>query len=371
MTDLLTRAPSVRGRNARVARIRGAIAVIIALAVVGGGIGFVVVKGKSALAGMMDQQRDYEGSGTGTVTVTIARGSSLTTIGSVLTKDGVVFNADAFVRAADDNDDAQNIQAGTYRMKAKMSGAAAVAALLDTANRIIVKVAIPEGMRSADIFKALSKKSGVPVKDFQDAASKPRDLGLPAYAKTVEGYLFPATYQFEPRMTASSMLTAMVARYLDEVEKLNLTAAAKGQGMTVGQLVTVASLAQAEVNRSQDYGKVARVVYNRLAQGRKLQFDTPIKYAHGYDGKVLLTYKQLHENNPYNLYLHAGLPPTPIGSPGAEALGAAAEPTPGAWLYFVAVNPDTGATEFSVSEAGFNASRAKALDWCSTHKGRC
>jgi len=371
MTDLLVRPDSLRRRRARVARIRGAIAVLIALAVVGGGIGFVVVKGKSALAGMLNQQRDYEGSGTGAVTVTIAKGSSLTAIGAALTKAGVVFDADAFVRAAGDNDNAQSIQAGTYRLKSKMSGAAAVAALLDVVNRVVVKVTIPEGMRAADIYKALSTKSGVPVKSFQQAAAKPRDLGLPAYAKTVEGYLFPATYQFEPKLTASAMLATMVARYLDEVAKLNLAGAAKAQRMTVGQLVTVASLAQAEVNRSEYYGKVARVVYNRLDAGRKLQFDTPIKYAHGYDGKVLLTYKQLHENNPYNDYLHAGLPPTPIGSPGAEALGAAAEPTPGGWLYFVAINPDTGVTEFSATGAGFNASRAKALQWCSTHKGRC
>jgi len=371
MTDSVVRPDSLRRRRARVARIRGAIAVLIALAVVGGGIGFVVVKGKSALAGVLGQQRDYEGSGTGTVTVTIAKGSSLTAIAAALTKAGVVFNADAFVRAAGDNDNAPSIQAGTYRLKSKMSGAAAVTGLLDLANRVMVKVTIPEGMRAADIYKELSKKSGVPVKSVQQAAAKPRDLGLPAYAKTVEGYLFPATYQFEPKMSAQSMLTTMVARYLDEVDKLNLTGAAKKQGMDVGELVTVASLAQAEVNRPEYYGKVARVVHNRLALGRKLQFDTPIKYAHGYDGKVLLTYKQLHENNPYNDYLHAGLPPTPIGSPGAEALGAAAEPTPGDWLYFVAINPDTGATEFSVTESGFNASRTKALAWCSTHKGRC
>jgi len=371
MTDLLARPRSVGRRRARVARIRGAIAVILALAVVGGGIGFVVVKGKSALAGMLHQQRDYEGSGTGTVTVTIAKGSSLTAIGAALTKAGVVFNADAFVRAAGANDNAQSIQAGTYRLKSKMSGAAAVGALLDVANRIVVKVTIPEGMRAADIYTVLSKKSGVPVRSFQDAAAKPGDLGLPAYATTVEGYLFPATYQFEPKMSASAMLTTMVSRYLDEVAKLNLTAAAKAKRMTVGQLVTVASLAQAEVNRSDYYGKVARVVYNRLGAGRKLQFDTPIKYAHGYDGKVLLTNTQLHEDNPYNDYLHAGLPPTPIGSPGAEALGAAAAPPPGAWLYFVAINPDTGETEFSTTESGFSASRAKALGWCTTHKGRC
>jgi UPF0755 protein len=252
-----------------------------------------------------------------------------------------------------------------------MSGAAAVSALLDLSNRIVVKVTIPEGMRAADIYKALSKKSGVPVRSFQQAAARPRDLGLPAYARTVEGYLFPATYQFEPKVSASSMLSAMVQRYLDEVVKLNLEGAARQHHMNVGQLVTVASLAQAEVNRSVYYGKVAQVVYNRLRVGRKLQFDTPIKYAHGYDGKVLLTYRQLHENNPYNDYVHAGLPPTPIGSPGAEALGAAAAPTPGPWLYFVAINPDTGATEFSVTEAAFTASRAKAIQWCSTHKGRC
>lgn len=371
MTDLLTRADPIGRRRARVVRIRGAIAVILALAVVGGGLGFVVVKGRSALADMIGQQHDYTGTGTGAVTVTIPKGSSLTAIGAALTKAGVVFNADAFVRAAGDNDHSQNIQAGTYRLRSKMSGAAAVAALLDLSNRVAVKVTIPEGMRAADIYTALSKKSGVPVKSFQQAAAKPADLGLPAYARTVEGYLFPATYQFEPRMTASAMLSTMVARYLDEVTKLNLTGVARARRMTVGQLVTVGSLAQAEVNRSQDYGKVARVVYNRLAVNRKLQFDTPIKYAHGYDGKVLLTSAQLHENNPYNDYLHAGLPPTPIGSPGAEALSAAAAPTPGAWLYFVAVNPDTGATEFSTTEAGFNASRHKALSWCSTHKGRC
>lgn len=371
MTDLLTRTQAPRRRRARVARIRGVIAVLLALAVVGGGLGFVVVKGKSALAGMLDQQRDYPGAGTGIVTVTIAKGSSLTAIGATLTKAGVVFNEDAFVRAAGDNDHAQNIQAGTYRLKSKMSGAAAVGALLSLGNRIVVKVTIPEGMRSADIFKALSKKSGVPVKSFQQAAAKPVDLGLPAYARTVEGYLFPATYQFGPKLTASAMLSTLAARYLDEVAKLNLTGAAKAHGVSVGQLVTVASLAQAEVNRSDYYGKVARVVYNRLEVGKKLQFDTPIKYAHGYDGKVLLTNRQLHENNPYNDYLHAGLPPTPIGSPGTEALGAAAEPTAGGWLYFVAVDPDTGATEFSTTEAGFNASRAKALQWCSTHKGRC
>lgn len=371
MTDLLTRTRAPRRRRARVVRIRGAIAVLLALAVIGGGIGFVLVKGTSVLAGMMHRQHDYPGNGTGSVTVTIAKGSSLTAIGDALTKDGVVFNADAFVRAAGDNDKAQSIEAGTYRLKSKMSGAAAVGALLDVANRIVVKVTIPEGMRAADIYTVLSKKSGVPVKSFEEAAAKPGDLGLPAYANTVEGYLFPATYQFEPKMSASSMLTTMVARYLDEVAKLDLTGAAKAHHMTVGQLVTVASLAQAEVNRSDYYGKVARVVYNRLNVGQKLQFDSPIKYAHGYDGKVLLTDKQLHEDNPYNDYVHAGLPPTPIGSPGAEALGAAAEPTPGAWLYFATTNPATGATEFSATVSGFNASRAKTVSWCSTHKGRC
>jgi UPF0755 protein len=151
MMDLLAPPEMLRRRRARVARIRGVIAVLLALAVVGGGIAFVVVKGKAALAGALDQQRDYTGTGTGTVTVTIAKGSTLTDIGAALTRAGVVFNADAFVRAAGDNDKAQNIQAGTYRLRSKMSGAAAVGALLDLSNRVVVKVTIPEGMRAADI----------------------------------------------------------------------------------------------------------------------------------------------------------------------------------------------------------------------------
>ena len=305
------------------------------------------------------------------MTVRIEKGSSLSAMGSTLADAGVVFNSDAFVRAANKNDDAATIQPGTYTMKSKMSGAAAVTALLSPRNRVVVKVTIPEGTRAVDVYAILAKKSGLPVKDFQAAAAKPADLGLPSYAKSVEGYLFPATYTFEPNSSADVMLRATASRYLDEADKLGLANAAKRHGLTVGQLVTVASLAQAEVNRPEYYGKVTRVVYNRLAKRMKLKFDTSAKYAHGYDGKGLLTAKQLHEPGPYNLYQHYGLPPTPIDSPGAEALGAAVDPTPGAWLYFVAVDLNNGRTEFSLDDAGFEKSRQKLMSWCSVNKGRC
>ena len=222
MSEAVAVPEHVRRRRHRVARLRGAIAVLLALAVVGGGIGFVVVKGKNALAAMVDQQRDYDGSGTGKVTVRIEKGSSLSAMGSTLADAGVVFNADAFVRAANKNDDAATIQPGTYTMKSKMSGAAAVTALLSPRNRVVVKVTIPEGTRAVDIYAILAKKSGLPVKDFRAAAAKPADLGLPSYAKSVEGYLFPATYTFEPNSSADVMLRAMASRYLDEAEKLGL-----------------------------------------------------------------------------------------------------------------------------------------------------
>jgi UPF0755 protein len=121
---------------------------------------------------------------------------------------------------------------------------------------------------------------------------------------------------------------------------------------TPEEIVTIASLVEAEARNPDDYGKVARVVYNRLQQGMPLQFDSTVNYALHAD-KTIVTYQDLGVNSPYNTYKHTGLPPAPINSPGLAAMTAAVNPTPGNWLYFVTVDPQAGTTKFTNSYQEF------------------
>jgi len=354
-------------------RGRGLLAVVLALVIVLGGGTAAVALGGDALSSLTHSmsRKDYKGSGHGTVTVSIKQGATLSSMGAELQKAGVVASVDAFVRAARSNPDALRIQPGTYRVKHQMSGKLALLALLDPTNRVVNKLTVPEGMRAEDIYAALSRKTGIPVTKFVAAAKHPHKLGLPAYAKGVEGYLYPATYEIPAHPTAAGLLGQMVQRYLDEAKQLQLTSAATRHHLTTAQLVTVASLVQAEARRPADFGKVARVIYNRLRVRMPLKLDSTSKYADGYDGKVLLTKKQLNLKSPYNTYKHAGLPPTPIGSPGRMALKAAMSPTPGRWMYFVTTNPVTGYTVFTVNDKQFVRARHTLLRWCHDHRGKC
>ncbi len=134
------------------------------------------------------------------------------------------------------------------------------------------------------------------------------------------------------------------------------------------EVVIVASLIQAETNRKQDYAKVARVIYNRLNHGMRLQFDSTLKYALARNGSVFTSDSVRKTPGPYNTYLNKGLPPTPINSPTEDQLRAALNPAQGSWLYFVTINLDTGETAFASTLAEHNANRAKLTAWCGQHK---
>ena len=123
----------------------------------------------------------------------------------------------------------------------------------------------------------------------------------------------------------------------------NLPAAAKHVHLTEAQVVVMASLVQAEGGRLSDYPKIARVIYNRLANGTPLQLDSTVLYGLNKFG-ILATDKDLTSPSPYNTYRHKGLPPGPIDNPGAAAIQAVLHPAAGPWLYFVTVNPKTGET---------------------------
>ena len=279
---------------------------------------------------------DYTGGGTGQAIVQVQSGQTAAQVGQRLVTLGVVKSVRAFELAAEHSTNSRGLEPGFYRMHKQMQATLAFALLLSPSARIEDKITIPEGWRLSQIEAALGAKSGIPLADYQKALASPGSLGLPSYANgNPEGYLFPATYDVQPNMSATTVLQTMVNRFSQEAVSINLTAAASRANMTPGQVITIASLLQAEGGRVSDYPKIARVVLNRLNAKMPLQFDSTVLYGLHVFG-TSATLAQTRTNTPYNTYLHKGLPPGPIDSPGNAAIEAALNPAPGNWLYFVA-----------------------------------
>lgn len=289
---------------------------------------------------------DYAGSGTGSVVVQVKKGDTATAIGETLQQAGVVKSARAFVKAAKSDPASAGIQPGYYRLRREMKASLALELLLDKASRVHARVVVPEGTRASKILQIISKETKISLSDLKEAASHPADLGLPPYAHGVEGYLFPATYPIEPGTTAEDVLRSMVTRFKQAADDVHLKERARRIGMDPDEVVTLASLTQAEARDSADFPKVAAVAYNRLDRGMRLQFDSTVNYALERD-TLRVSKKDLQVRSPYNTYLHEGLPPGPIASPGEEALKAALYPAKGDWVYFVTTDPEHGVTKFT------------------------
>ena len=299
------------------------------------------------------QSPDFTGPGTGDVTVQVLNGDTATSLAPRLVSAGVVASTKSFVSAAKDSKNPAGLQPGFFRLHHHMNSALAYALLLNPKARIQSVVAIPEGLRETQILTTLEQKTGTSASAFAKALTDTSALGLPSYANgKAEGYLFPATYNFNPGTSALSMLQTMVARYNQEATSINITAAAKTAQLTPNQVITVASILEAEAGAPKYYADVAEVIYNRLNDGMFLGLDSTVNYALHRFG-VSLTTTQLHVNSPYNTFIHKGLPPGPIDSPGNAAIEAALHPAHGPLLYFVTVNIKTGLTKFATTAAGF------------------
>ncbi|MGW2252654.1 endolytic transglycosylase MltG [Kitasatospora sp. NPDC001660] len=334
-------------------------------------LALVAVFGGAGLAGwtwVQGQRKppaaaDYAGQGTGNVQVSVPEGAGLSQIASALVRNGVVASSLAFTRAARGSEAAAGrIQPGTYTLKLKMSAAAALAVLVDPANAN--GLTIPEGWRGSQVFAAIDRKLNLPAGTTQRTAQgRAAELGLPDFANgSPEGYLFPATYSVTDGTTAIDLLKQMVDRAGKEFTRDDANVVAQTLGQSLYGLVTVASMVQGEADNAGDMSKVARVIYNRLAKNMPLQLDSTINYALG-RSTLNTTVTDTRLDSPYNTYLRAGLPPSPISNPGRQAIMAALDPAPGDWLYFVTVKPgDTRFTDsFDVHQhnvAEFNAYRA-------------
>jgi UPF0755 protein len=335
-------------------------------------LGLVVGTGAFATSALwpmvtsLTESNDYTGAGSGQVSIAVHSGDSSRTIGTALAKAGVVKTAKAFADAAAGNPRSASIQPGSYSLHASMSAASALAMLLNRANLTIPRVTVREGLWTSEIIAQLAATTGRPLADYTLALKKPELLGLPAAAKgNVEGFLFPSTYAFEADATAAEQLKTMVAKSLDELGNLGVAP------QNMQRVLTVASIVEAEARATPDGPKVARVIENRLAAAMPLQMDSTVHYLSHRRGKAGTTNAERRRNSPYNTYLVKGLPPGPIDSPGVASIRAAIRPTPGRWMYFVAVNPQSGLTRFSVDAAGHAANVKLFQTWCSAHPGQC
>lgn len=328
--------------------------------------GFLATK----LLGQLSGAPDFPGPGSGSVQVVIEPGESLAKIGNNLKALGVVKSVDGFIAAANDNPDSSSIAPGAYNLLLQMKSSSAILALLDPANRVVKKVVIPEGKRVTWVIETLAAQTGLPFLDFETAIAKASDLGLPDYANgNPEGFLFPATYEFAPGASAEEMISTMIARFNAEAQKLDLEARAAQMGRTTYEIVTVASLLEGE-GQPRDFAKVARVVYNRLAEPMRLQFDSAVNYGLG-RSDVLLTTELLNTPSDYNVYLNDGLTPTPINNPGSAALEAALNPEAGDWLYFITTDLLTTETKFTSSYSEFLKFKDELIAFCNSNPSVC
>ncbi|WP_435206383.1 endolytic transglycosylase MltG [Micromonospora sp. bgisy143] len=323
---------------------------------------------------------DYDGAGSGEITVEIKNGALLADMADALVAADVVKSQKAFIEAAEANSRSKNIQPGTYKLRKQMSGASAVTAMLDLKNKIVNGITIPEGRTSKNIYKLLSDKTKIPVKEFEAAAKDPEALGIPDWwfkredgkkvVKSVEGFLYPDTYEIPPKATAETVLKLMVDNFLSVTGEMKFADRVQKErgGVSPYEALIVASLAQAEAGNKDDLGKVARVAYNR-AYGEFpcncLEMDVTVNYWLELTGKPTKTSAEMKQSelldttSPYSRKLK-GMIPTPINNPGKLALEGAMDPPVGKWLYFVAIDKQ-GHSAFAETyeEQKRNEARAK------------
>jgi UPF0755 protein len=346
--------PPPRHKGARMGRLLIAVVVLAGLVVLAA-VGLNAVLSRLHIGS--SKAADYAGTGTGSLTVQVPEGAVATQIGRTLAAQGVVKSAAAFQSAAQSDSRSRTIQPGYYRLRREMKASAALTLLLDPSSRVQSTFTIAEGAGLRSALPIIAKATRIPLAKLQDAAKRPQDLGLPAYAtapNSPEGFVFPATYTARPDASATDVLKMMVGKYRSVATGLDLENGARAEGLTPLQVVTLASIVEREVAHKDDRGKVSRVVVNRLqdtADFPTLGMDSTVRYAlDDYQGP--LTQSKLAIDSPFNTRKYPGFPPGPIGNPGEAALRAALHPTPGPWTYFVSL-PKENQTIFTASNSEF------------------
>ena len=317
---------------------------------------------RGSIRSFLDQVtgKDYAGTGTCCVTVEVAPGDTGDVIANKLQAAGAIKSADLFYRLVLSKN--PTFYPGKFRVNEAASSLTVLAQITDVKNLVVTRVTIKEGLRLGNVLKVLSEATGISLSEFEAAASDLNALGIPTSSPSAEGYLFPATYDFDPDLSASQILKIMVDRMYQDLDSAGVAVADRHR------VLTLASIIQKEARQTQDFYKVSRVFTNRLKIGMRLQSDATVSYGSG-GTTVSTTNAERADKNGYNTYANPGLPIGPISAPGALAIDAALHPVAGDWLYFCAINLKTGETVFSVTIAEHEKAVALWRAWMKENPG--
>jgi UPF0755 protein len=343
---------------------RGFVLAMLIVVVIG-----AVFLGSKVWHTMSGGDNDFSGDGVNDVVIQIHEGDSTTAIGKTLQERDVVATVTAFVSAAEGNAAISSIQPGFYKVRTEIPASNAVSRLADPQNRV-GKLVIPEGRQLDDIqdvktnavtdgiFSLISQATCVnldgdrhclSVDDLKKSAGSaaPSALSVPDWAmnavaalgndhRRLEGLIAPGTWNIDPSAAPKDILATLIGASARQYAQGGLLDTAKAMNMSPYQILTVGSLVQRE-SKPDDFAKVARVIYNRLAENRTLEFDSTVNYPLDRI-EVATTDADRGQHTLWNTYVRPGLPATPICSPGQPALAAAEQPAPGDWLYFVTID---------------------------------
>ena len=278
------------------------------------------------------------------ILITVTNGESGTAIARDLAAKSVVLKASTLIAKIIASSSAVGIAPGIHRIDTHIPSELAITELLDQ-KRIVDSINVLPGSTVSDVLKKLHGARSLKQADNLSNI-------VPAFgnaSNSLEGQLAPKQYSFSPGTSTGGALSSMVKSFTAEISSTKIKTG--HEHFDAYQVLTIASLIQIEAD-PQDYGKAARVIYNRLRIGMPLQLNSTVAYAQGLRGQIGLSIEATKIASPYNTYLNVGLPPTPISNPSLDAINGALTPVDGNWLYFITVKPhDTRFTsDFSIFE---------------------
>ena len=357
----------MRRRRERRKRRKQIMIVIIVLAVVLASSCMAILvrglrHGTPRIVATKEVAPDYPGPGGQSLEFTVESGQGADQVGANLVKAGVVKSTAAFLHAIASTQSESRLLPGTFDLRLRMKASDVVAILTDS-SKAGGFLQVRAGERVRDVVTRAVQLSGVPQSEF-DALIQAKGEGiLPQEAQgNFEGWLQPGEYDVRKAGSAKAILTNLVSKRIEHLDQLGVPG-----GQDRQTILNTASITEAEVNRSEYYSKVARVIENRLAKGMPLGMDSTVAYSNNVSALKLTDAMLQNADDPYNTRVHQGLPPGPIGSPGDEAIQAVMHPESGDWLYFVTVNMDTGETRFSDNQDQFNRDVKEYKAWEAQH----
>ncbi len=385
------RTPADRARTARRRHRTWLVFAIVVLLIIVAGLvaGFVVWRSTK------DEVPDYAGTGDTEVVVRIQGGDGIADIAQTLQKAGVVASTEAFLEQAAHDGDVQALKPGYYKVRQNSSAQAAADDLVARENRVghlrlipgrqlsdVTSVSTDPGQPAAVVpgyISDIAAAACVPLNGQQNCftaddlwqiaqTADPAALGVVEWAadgvraapdprKRLEGAILPGDFDIPPGSSPEQALKAVVSASAAMWNSTDIIADAAQLGVSPYQAAIIASIVERESITS-DMPKVSRVIFNRLAGAMKLEMDSTVNYA--LDRASIATSAQDRANpSPWNTYFAPALPPTPISSPGPDAIAAALDPAAGSWLYFVKID-NTGASCFSITVEQHDACVAQA-----------